>query len=71
MPEFYTVAEAAELLKTNERTLVDYISQGRIKAISLTGATTARRGKRELRISTDALKDFIKENEVVPNKRAD
>lgn len=62
MPEFYTTQEVSEMLKITEKKVRDYISQGRIVAISLTGVPAGKRGPRTLRISKDALNQFLTEN---------
>lgn len=65
MPKYYTTAEVADILKIKERRVSDYVKQGRLKGISLTGKVTAQRGNRAFRIPEEALDAFIKENEVI------
>lgn len=62
MPKFYTTQEVADMLKIREKKVRDYILEGRIKAISLNGSTERKRGQRTLRISEDALNQFLTEN---------
>lgn len=64
MPEFYTTQEVADMLKIREKKVRDYILEGRIKAISLNGSTERKRGQRALRISEDALNQFLTENTI-------
>lgn len=64
MPEFYTTQEVADILKITEKKVRNYISQGRITAISLTGTDGNKRGPRALRISNEDLNRFIEENKI-------
>lgn len=51
--EFYTVEQVAELLKVHWQTVLNYIKNGKLKAVKL--------GK-GYRISKEALQEFIKIN---------
>lgn len=62
MPEFYTTQEVAEMLKITEKTVRNYILKGRIVAISLNDKSEKQRGPKALRISEDALNQFLTEN---------
>lgn len=52
--EFYTVKQVAELLKVHWQTVLNYIKNGKLKAVKL--------GK-GYRISKGALDEFIKDNQ--------
>jgi excisionase family DNA binding protein len=52
--EFYTVEQVAELLKVHWQTVLNYIKNGKLKAVKL--------GK-GYRISKAAFNEFVKENQ--------
>lgn len=64
MPEFYTTQEVADLFKISEKKVRNYISQGRLVAVSLVGKSESKRGPRVLRISKEDLDKFIEENKI-------
>lgn len=51
----YTVSEVAEILKTNKNFVYDQINEGKLLAI---------KGVGRIKVSEDALRDYIKEMEV-------
>ncbi len=55
MLKFYELQEVAEMLKINLRVLRQYVREGKIKASKI--------GRKYL-ITDEALKEFIKENEI-------
>jgi excisionase family DNA binding protein len=59
MSNFYTCKEVADIFKVKVDTIRDWVRDGKIAAIQF--------GKRDIRISQEAIDSFIRANSTTPN----
>lgn len=64
MPEFYTAAQIAKTFQVSRQAVYDWIEEGRLKAVR-PGGENGR-----LRISQEALDEFLKASEAAPKEVA-